>query len=195
MDSRAAKPERFSYEAEDGLLFRMLTKEDAARVAVLEKECFSEPWSEQAFCDTVDNPDAFFLTVWQEGQLAGYCGVFRAWTDGDICNVAVEPAKRKQGIGRRMLTLLMEQGERMGIADYTLEVRAGNEPAIRLYEALGFAGEGISPRLLRKAERGCPHYVETQGRACINYQHAKGNGHVILYTVHARKAWHNRRQV
>ena len=99
MDSRAPKPENFSYEAEDGLLFRMLTKEDAAIVAALEKECFSEPWSEQAFCDTVDNPDAFFLTVWQEDQLAGYCGVFRAWTDGDICNVAVEPTKRKQGIG------------------------------------------------------------------------------------------------
>lgn len=145
MDSRAAKPGDFSYEAEDGLLFRMLMKEDAARVAALEKECFSEPWSEQAFCDTVDNPDAFFLTVWQEGQLAGYCGVFRAWTDGDICNVAVEPAKRKQGIGKRMLTFLMEQGERMGITDYTLEVRAGNVPAIRLYEALGFKGEGIRP--------------------------------------------------
>ena len=108
MDSRTAKPGNFSYEAEDGLLFRMLTKEDAAEVAALEKECFSEPWSEQAFCDTVDNPDAFFLTVWQDGQLAGYCGVFRAWTDGDICNVAVEPAKRKQGLGRRMLTLLMK---------------------------------------------------------------------------------------
>lgn len=150
MDSRTAKPGNFSYEAEDGLLFRMLTKEDAAEVAALEKECFSEPWSEQAFCDTVDNPDAFFLTVWQEGQLAGYCGVFRAWTDGDICNVAVEPAKRKQGIGRRMLTLLMKQGERMGITDYTLEVRAGNEPAIRLYEALGFKGEGIRPGFYEK---------------------------------------------
>ena len=66
MDSRTAKPGNFSYEAEDGLLFRMLTKEDAAEVAALEKECFSEPWSEQAFCDTVDNPDAFFLTVWQD---------------------------------------------------------------------------------------------------------------------------------
>lgn len=37
MDSRTAKPGNFSYEAEDGLLFRMLTKEDAAEVAALEK--------------------------------------------------------------------------------------------------------------------------------------------------------------
>lgn len=145
MDSKRPKPDRFIYEAEDGLVFRTMKSADAGAVAELEKLCFSEPWSEQAFLDAVKNPDAFFLTVWQGEKLAGYCGVFRAWTDGDICNVAVEQTMRNRGIGRRMLQFLMEQGKSMGIEEYTLEVRSGNVFAIRLYESLGFKGEGIRP--------------------------------------------------
>ena len=38
---------------------------------------------------------------------------------------------------------LLEQGAEMGITAFTLEVRNGNEPAIRLYESLGFVQEGL----------------------------------------------------
>ena len=126
-------------------VFRKMQKEDAGVVAALEAECFSEPWSAAAFERAAENPDAYFLTVWNGEELAGYCGMFRAYTDGDILNVAVREKHRNQGIGRTMLIRLMEQGSKMGILNYTLEVRVGNRHAIRLYESLGFVSEGIRP--------------------------------------------------
>ena len=136
----------------DHLVFRRMEPEDAAVVAALEKACFSEPWSEQAFAGAAQNPDAYFVTVWLKDELVGYCGVFRAYTDGDICNVAVRDTARRNGIGKRMLTLLMEQGSKMGILSYTLEVRAGNLAAIALYESLGFVSEGVRPHFYTKPD-------------------------------------------
>ena len=42
-----------------------------------------------------------------------------------------------------MLLKLMEEGYRMGVEAFTLEVRKSNEAAIHLYEKLGFVTEGI----------------------------------------------------
>ena len=44
-----------------------------------------------------------------------------------------------------MLLELIRQGEEMGIADFTLEVRKSNAAAIHLYEKAGFRSEGIRP--------------------------------------------------
>ena len=44
-----------------------------------------------------------------------------------------------------MMRQLLERGRGLGIGDYTLEVRAGNAPAIGLYERLGFVSEGKRP--------------------------------------------------
>ena len=42
-----------------------------------------------------------------------------------------------------MLTELLEQGKKRGIAHFTLEVRISNTGAIHLYEGLGFASAGV----------------------------------------------------
>ena len=52
---------------------------------------------------------------------------------------------RGEGIGYKMVKQLLERGAGIGIKDYTLEVRAANEPAIHLYERLGFVSEGVRP--------------------------------------------------
>ena len=44
-----------------------------------------------------------------------------------------------------MMEYMLERADRMGIGDCTLEVRVSNLPAIRLYESLGFKGEGVRP--------------------------------------------------
>ncbi len=56
----------------------------------------------------------------------------------EILNVAVIEAERRQGIGRRLLGLVLQAGVKMGMQKATLEVRESNFPAIRLYRSLGF---------------------------------------------------------
>ena len=79
-------------------------------------------------------------------KIVGMCGVKKIFEEGDISNVAVHPAYRGRGISRQMLERLMREAREDGVTAFTLEVRAGNYPAIRLYESYGFRTEGIRPR-------------------------------------------------
>ena len=62
----------------------------------------------------------------------------------------MRPDYRGQGIARMMLEELLGNARREGIRAFTLEVRAGNAPAIALYERLGFRTEGVRPGFYSK---------------------------------------------
>lgn len=123
---------------------------DIPQVAELERQIFSMPWSEQSFAASLRSEDFLYLTVKIDGILAGYCGFFQSFDEADVMNVAVREKFRGQGIAYRMLRELMELGRARGILRYTLEVRAGNEAALHLYEKLGFKSVGIRKRFYEK---------------------------------------------
>ena len=68
-------------------------------LAALERICFSDPWSENAFRAELDNPGARF-TVAQDGAgtVLGYLGLHYVLDEGYIANIAVDPLFRRQGI-------------------------------------------------------------------------------------------------
>ena len=55
--------------------------------------------------------------------------------------VATDPARRRQGLSRAMLSALLRWAEDGGARGACLQVLATNAPAIRLYEGLGFDRE------------------------------------------------------
>lgn len=55
--------------------------------------------------------------------------------------IAVVPSRRGKGLGRELLTALLEQARRDGYAGISLSVEPDN-PALRLYEQHGFAKVG-----------------------------------------------------
>ena len=93
----------------------------------------------------MENKLAFYIVAEIAGQICGYVGIWKIFEEGHITNVAVAPEFRRKHIGRAMLETLISVTAEAGIEKYTLEVRAGNEPAIRLYEGLGFKSAGIRP--------------------------------------------------
>ncbi len=137
-------------EERDGFRIRPMTEEDLEEVSRLESLYFSDPWSKNSYAESLQNEDALFLCIFEGDELLGYCGVYNACGDGDICDVAVKESHRGRGIGRRMLEVLMDLGRRMGIQNYTLEVRVSNAGAIALYKKLGFESAGIRPGFYEK---------------------------------------------
>jgi ribosomal-protein-alanine N-acetyltransferase len=63
--------------------------------------------------------------------------------EGHISNVAVHPDFRGRGVGAALIGALIEWARRLWeLSDFTVEVRASNIAAIRLYQNAGFREEG-----------------------------------------------------
>ena len=129
---------------------RELHTEDVPAVARIEAEVFSEPWTERDFLEMVEADYAHYFVAEENGEIRGYCGIRNMAGEGEITNVAVAPLFWRKGIGRRLMEYLLKKAPSCGIGDCTLEVRAGNRPAISLYEDLGFRTEGIRPGFYEK---------------------------------------------
>ena len=126
------------------IIYRQADRKDVAQIFSIETACFSQPWSlESLQGDICENDLAYYIVAEEDGVIVGYCGIHIISDEGHIMNVAVSPENRSRGIGRGLIETLMVQ---TGLDYYTLEVRASNETAIRLYNKMGFSVFGRRPK-------------------------------------------------
>ena len=119
------------------------------QVAALEKQCFSDPWSENSVASELNNPLSLWLVAVDDENLAGYVGSQTVMNETDMMNIAVDEGYRRQGIAQMLVESLVERLKKMDSRCLTLEVRISNTPAIALYEKLGFAQVGKRPNYYR----------------------------------------------
>jgi ribosomal-protein-alanine N-acetyltransferase len=121
-------------------------EDDIEALVSLERLCFTQPWTPRNFRDSLADPERGRVLVLRaphgpgdagRGILA-YCCFDVAADEMHIHNLAVHPAERGRGLGRRLLELALASGARRGAEFAYLEVRAGNWPARRLYSSFGF---------------------------------------------------------
>lgn len=134
------------------MIIRPMELQDVEAVAKIESICFTMPWSEKAYRDTLANENALYLVAETKDtkMIVGMCGVLKILDEGDISNVAVHPDYRRKSIAKQMMEELLSRGQKFGIDAFTLEVRAGNEAAVKLYEYFGFKTEGLRKRFYDK---------------------------------------------
>ena len=131
-------------------VIRPMEERDLPEVSRIEGEVFSVPWSEQSFRDSLALSYAVFLTAECEGRVAGYCGCYQSLEEAEITNVAVKQEFRGRGIAKALLQELFRVGKARGASVFLLEVRAGNQAAIRLYEGQGFQNMGLRRNFYEK---------------------------------------------
>lgn len=120
----------------------------AKGIALIERECFTHPWSECDICDSLDS-DTVFLACLCDGTVAGYCGMQITADGGFITNVAVLKNYRKRGIGSALLTSLASFAKEKKISAISLEVRESNFTAQSLYLKHGYKNIGIRKNFYR----------------------------------------------
>ena len=118
---------------------------DAGQLTEIEQECFAHPLEEPQIRSLLGDEKNVFLTAWEGDLLTGSVWVQTVLDEGYIGNVAVRPAFRRRGIADALLRALATIGRERGLAFLTLEVRAGNAPAIALYEKNGYVRVGRRP--------------------------------------------------
>lgn len=125
------------------MIIRKMEERDITEVAAIEEETFSSPWSADSFSKESKNKNNIYLVVEDNGEIIGYCGLWGVVGEGQITNVAVRKDNRNRGVGRIMLTKLLELGVNQGLESFTLEVRESNKSALHIYQSLGFYSVGI----------------------------------------------------
>ena len=122
---------------------RRASPRDALRISELEKEIFSDPWSERSVTNTISLDGAMCYVALTDGEIQAYVLGRIIPPEGEIFRIATAPDKRKRGIAYRLLDYAVKCEKGRGLEILFLEVRSKNLPAIALYKAYGFRDMGL----------------------------------------------------
>lgn len=120
-----------------------MTAADLDAVTALEAEAFPIPWSRASFADELARPHARCVVLRDGPTLVGYLVAWVLFDVAELLVVAVAPAYRGHGHGRRLVAHLLGLARAEGATRVQLEVRRGNTAAVALYERLGFRVVGV----------------------------------------------------
>ena len=140
-----------------GITYKPLDAAHAAEVAALEARIMgSDAWNERLVADELPRADRTWWAAYagaSDGlQLVGYAGGWVVDGDVQILKVGVDPAWRRHGIARELLSHVASDARDLGARTCSLEVRAGNEGAQAFYRALDFESLGKRPRYYSDGE-------------------------------------------
>jgi ribosomal-protein-alanine N-acetyltransferase len=125
---------------------------DLPRLSALQVLGFEVPWSEMALAATAAGEGVQTLAAEAEGEIVGFVMVRVAVGEAEILTLAVDPARRRQGLGAALVDGALETARRAGAHAVFLEVATDNPAAIALYGKLGFVEAGRRPRYYARRE-------------------------------------------
>lgn len=112
-------------------------------IVAIEAESNTPPWSSRSFGDEFKNEHSRTYGSRFRGGLTGFLVVHVVEQEAHIVNFGVARAFRGQGIGRALLTCVIDELQQEGVRWITLEVRRSNTVAQRLYSSVGFFEAGV----------------------------------------------------
>ena len=151
-----------------------MAESDIAQVMDIEREAFPSSWPQTAYKRELQNTAARYVVITElrdepaaepqrgvigaikrivageapaaDERLLGFIGVWLMVGEAHIVTVAVRDEFRRMGIGERLLIASIELAQQFDQELATLEVRASNDGAQRLYEKYGFDRAGLRVR-------------------------------------------------
>ena len=125
---------------------------DAVALAELDSMVNPSPWTSAQFspaCEGTGNESIFLLE--EQGQLLGFVVYSVVLDEACIHNIAVQPKRQRDGMGRQLLLAALAAVTREGASRCYLEVRISNVAARGLYEKYGFSKAGLRKNYYPKA--------------------------------------------
>ena len=113
---------------------------DIPEVFAIDKASAALYWPERSYHFEVEQNEASrpFVAADAEGRILGFIVFWLIIDEAHLANFAVRSEERCRGIGRALLTHGLKECYESGARVSFLEVRAGNAPAIHLYESAGY---------------------------------------------------------
>lgn len=131
---------------------------DVPTVQEIERRIFSTPWPRNAYYRELSSrSSAYYIVLKRELQpgqaqarrrgvgpahddmeIVGYGGMWRMYDEAHVTTIGVRHDLHHRGYGRILFAGLVQAAYEMGAKWITLEVRATNDMAMRMYEGFGF---------------------------------------------------------
>lgn len=128
-------------------------------VMAIDEQGYGDPWSATTWHKEVCDDDRLHIVAIADEELSvysselvgegegvvGHAGLLYLVGMAHVSSVAVDPAYQHQGVATRLLIELLDRVRKRGVTEVTLEARAANKRAHRLYSRLGFQPLGVAP--------------------------------------------------
>lgn len=109
----------------------------------------TEGWSSTALEETLAHGTGQVFGLWEDQVLLGVAVFQRVLEEASLEGITLLPSCRGKGLGKLFLAGCLEQLKAEGAEICFLEVRSQNQPAIALYEGLGFLKTGLRKNFYR----------------------------------------------
>lgn len=123
-------------------VFREISLGDLDGIVQIERAVNPFPWGEEALRDTIASSGHHLISL-REGRAVGFLLSSFVLDEAQLLLIGVSPDWQGVGVGGQLLKELINRSQDQGQKLIYLEVRSGNERAIRLYRSLGFIDIGV----------------------------------------------------
>ena len=122
---------------------RILRQEDASILDRVAPDVFDDPIVPQALQGFLDSPDHYLAVATDDGMVVGFVSAVQ-YVHPDkprpelwVNEVGVSPAHQNRGVGKALMQALLETARRAGCSEAWVLTERNNQPAMRLYKAVG----------------------------------------------------------
>lgn len=131
----------------DNVTIRKMQESDLEEVLIVENLSFQAPWTKNIFLkELADNPNASYFVLKIGNLLVGYAGLWLSSKLAQVTNIAIHPAYRRKQLGEKLFRYLCHYAILQGAQQLSLEVRASNIAAQKMYRKFGLVPAGIHKR-------------------------------------------------
>ena len=123
-------------------VFREISLGDLDGIVQIERAVNPFPWGEEALRDTIASSGHHLMSL-RKGRAVGFLLSSFVLDEAQLLLIGVSPDWQGVGVGGQLLKELINRSQDQGQKLIYLEVRSGNERAIRLYRSLGFIDIGV----------------------------------------------------
>ena len=116
----------------------------------IEKQVYPTPWSLALYVQELAQDRRIYRVARVGGKVIGYGGMMLVAGEAHVSTMAVDPKWQRMGIASRIMLELAWASRDAEATSLTLEVRASNQAAQRLYGRFGFAPAGVRKNYYRQ---------------------------------------------
>ncbi len=122
--------------------YRLMDLCDLESIMRIENRAYQFPWSQAIFQDCIKAGYHCWVAE-LDAEIIGYAVFINAAQECYLLNLCINPTLQKRGLGRKLLTSVLNNAKEYNATCVFLEVRPSNRQAIELYESEGFNEVGI----------------------------------------------------